>query len=172
MSFRVFVIFAPLFTLLSMQAYAQTATHPGAEKALGRIVLERDFGDNLRFHSREVTTIEENTKVRGLNGLMFMRWKGSDPEMEVVASVQWFEDTSDLLPFYRAQKARTGQGLLTVGDTVIWRTGKHSYLWTDGEHFVVGLGGSPAPPKKMLEAWLALIESNPPDLARVPTASP
>jgi hypothetical protein len=62
--------------------------------------------------------------------------------------------------------------LLAIADTVIWKTGEQSYLWTDGEHFVVGLGGSPAPPREMLEAWLALIESNPPDLAPVPTASP
>ena len=172
MSSRVFFIVAPLFALLSLPGYAQTAPPPGAEKALERIVLERDFGDNLRFHSREVITIAENPKVPGLNGLMFMRWKGAVPATEVVASVQWFEKTSDLLTFYRAEKVRTGQGLLAIGDTVIWRTGEHSYLWTDGEHFVVGLGGSPAPPTEMLEAWLALIESNPPDLARVPAANP
>jgi hypothetical protein len=172
MRFRFFFIFAPLFALLSMHGNAQTAPHPGAKKAMERIVLERDFGDNLKFHSREVITIAENSKVPGLNGLMFMRWKGAAPAMEVVASVQWFEDTSDLLHFYRAEKARTGRGLLPIGDTVIWKTGDNSYLWTDGEHFVVGLGGSPAPPKEMLEAWLALIGSNPPDLARVPVDSP
>jgi len=172
MSFRVLFILAPLFALLSLQGYAQTTPHPGAEKALERIVLERDFGDNLRFHSREVITVAENPKVPGLNGLMFMRWKGATPTIEVVASVQWFEDTSDLLPFYRAEKARTGRGIVPIGDAVIWKTGENSYLWTDGEHFVVGLGGSPAPSKEMLEAWLALIESNPPDLAQMPTASP
>jgi hypothetical protein len=172
MNLRVFIIFAPLFALLPLQGYGQAAPHPGAERALERIVLEQDFGDDLKFYSREVVTIAENPKVRGLNGLMFMRWKGAEPATEVVASVQWFEDTSDLLPFYRAEKARTGRGLLPIADTVIWKTGENSYLWTDGEHFVVGLGGSPAPPLEMLEAWLALVESNPPDLGRVPTAAP
>ena len=69
-------------------------------------------------------------------------------------------------------KRRVPGGGLPIGDTVIWKTDEHSYLWTDGEHFVVGLGGSPALPKEMLEAWLALIESNPPDLARVPSGYP
>ena len=168
----VFFILASLFALTSLQGHAQTAPHPGAEKALARIVLERDFGDDLKFDSREVVTIDENPRVRGLNGLMFMRWKGADTQAKVVASVQWFEETSDLLPFYRAEKARTVRGLLAIGDTVIWKTSENSYLWTDGEHFVVGLGGSPTPPKEMLEAWLALIKSNPPDLARLPTDSP
>lgn len=172
MRFRIFSILAPLFALLSLQGYAQTAPHPGAERAMAGIVLERDFGDNLKFHSREVITIAENREVPGLNGLMFMRWKGATPAMEVIASVQWFEDTSDLLHFYRAEIARAGRGLLPIGDTVIWKTGEHSYLWTDGAHFLIGLGGSPAPPEEMLEAWLALIESSPPDLARMPTDSP
>ena len=99
MRFRFFFIFAPLFALFSMQGCTQTAAHPGAEKAMERIVLERDFGDNLKFHSRKVITIAENPKVPGLNGLMFMRSKGAAPAMEVVASVQWFEDTGDLLHF-------------------------------------------------------------------------
>ena len=172
MNFSVSFILLPLFALLPLQGYAQAAPHPGAEKALERIVLERDFGDNLKFDSREAITIKDNSRVPGLNGLMFVRWKGPDPTIEVVASLQWFEKTSDLLPFYRAQKARVAQGLLAVGDTVIWKIGEDGYLWTDGEHFVVSLGGSPAPPKEMLAAWLALIESNPPDLARVPPASP
>ena len=172
MNLRVFLTFAPLFALFPLQGCAQTTPHPGAEKALERIVLEKDFGDDLKFYSREVVTIAENSKVRGLHGLMFMRWKGAEPATEVVASVQWFEETSDLLSFYRAEKTRTGRGLLPIGDTVIWKTGENSYLWTDGEHFVAGIGGSPAPPLEMLEAWLALVESNPPDLARVPTAAP
>lgn len=172
MNIRVFFIFAPLLALLSLQGYAQIPAHPGAEKALGQIVLEQDFGDDLKFHSREAATFADNPRVPGLNGLIFMRWKGANPATEIVASVQWFEETTDLLPFYRAEKARTARGLLSMGSTVIWKTGEQSYLWTDGEHFVVGLGGSPAPPQAMLEAWLALIESNPPDLAQIPTASP
>lgn len=171
MNLRVFIFVAPLFALLPLQGYAQTEPHPGAERALKRIVLDQDFGDGLKLYSREVVTMAENARVRGLNGLMFMRWKGAEPASEIVASVQWFEETSDLLPFYRAERTRTGRGLLPIGDTVIWKTGENSYLWTDGEHFVVGLGGSPAPPLEMLEAWLALVESNPPDLARVPTAA-
>lgn len=172
MKIRVSFILATLLALLSLQGYAQTAAHPGAEKALEQIVLERDFGDDLKFHSREAATFADNPRVPGLNGLIFMRWKGSNSATEIVASVQWFEETSDLLPFYHAERARSARGLLTIGNTVIWRTGEQSYLWTDGEHFVVGLGGSPAPPQEMLEAWLVLIESNPPDLAQIPTASP
>lgn len=172
MSFRFLSVLAPLLALASVHANAQTAPHPLAEQALERIVLERDFGAELRFHSREVITIEENDKVPGLNGLMFMRWRGTDPATELIASVQWFEKTSDLLSFYRAETSRNAQGLLSVGDTLIWKTGKQSYLWTDGEHFVVGLGGSTAPPKEMLEAWLGLVESKLPDLARVPAAFP
>ena len=169
MNHRVSRIFALLFALLSLRGYAQTTPHPAAEQALEQIVLEQDFGDNLKFHSREAVTFADNSRVRGLNGLMFVRWKGAEPATEIVASVQWFEETSDLLSFYRAERARTGRGLLPIGDTIVWKTGEHSYLWTDGEHFVIGLGGSPAVPQEMLEAWLAMIDSNLPDLARVPT---
>jgi len=101
-----------------------------------------------------------------------MRRKGANPATEVVGSVQWFKKTSDLLLFFRAEKARMQGGLLSIADKVIWKTSEHRYLWTEGENFMVGLGGSPLPPREMLEAWLVLIESNPPDLARVPIASP
>lgn len=144
MNLKAYFVLAPLFAVLPLPGYAQTAAHPGAERALERIVLEQDFGEDLKFYSREVVTFAENPRVQGLNGLMFMRWKGAEPATEVVASVQWFEETSDLLPFYRAGKASQVRGLLPIGDTVIWKTGENSCLWTDGEHFVVGLGGSPA----------------------------
>lgn len=158
-----------LLALLAPQGHAQTSKHPGAEAALARIVLERDFGDGLQFQSREAVTLAENTTVPGLHGLLFMRWTGASPDIEVMASVQWFQNREDLLRFYRAEKKRSTRGLRSIGNTVIWRTGDNSYLWTDGEHFVIGIGGSPAPPDEMLEAWLTLIESHPPDLARLPT---
>ena len=169
MKLRIFFVLAPLLVLSSLQAQSSDSPHLGAAKAMERIVLERDFGDNLRFHSREASTFADNQSVPGLNGLMFMRWKGEDPATEVVASVQWFERTSDLLAFYRAEKARTARGLETVDNTVIWKTSEHSFLWTDGKNFVVGIGGSPKPPPEMLTAWLGLVASNPPDLARVST---
>ena len=169
---RFLTFLAPLIVLSCAQAHAQSAPHPGAEEALERIVLDQDFGDSLMFDSREVTTIASNTAVTGLNGLLFMRWKGTDPAMEVTASVQWFERAEDLLAFYRKEKARTARGLQVVDDAVIWKTSEQSYLWTDGKHFVVGIGGSPAPPEEMLKAWLELIESNLPDLAPVAAASP
>jgi len=163
---------AAALLLLAPAGQAQPTPHPGAERALRGIVLERDFGDNLKFHSREVLTLADNSRVRGLNGLMFVRWKGPDAGTEVVASVQWFENTRELLPFYRAAKSRAELGLVSIDDTVIWKTSESSYLWTDGGHFVVAIGGSPAPSKEMLRAWLALIESRPPDLAKLPSAAP
>lgn len=169
---RLFVCIALVCALFPLQGYAEVAAHPGAEKALARIVLDENFGDDLEFHSKEVVTMAENSRVPGLNGLMFVRWKGADPATEITASVQWFEKTKDLMPFYRTERTRLGRGLLPIGDSVIWKTGENSYLWTDGAHFIVGLSGRPAPPRKMLEAWLALVESHPPDLAPVPTAAP
>lgn len=172
MFMRILFIVATLLAVLSPEVHAQPAPHPDAEKAQERIVLEQDFGRGLELYSRESVTMAENPTVPGLNGLLFMRWRGAEPAAEVVASVQWIEETSDLLEFYRAEKARTQRGLLATGDTVVWKTSESSYLWTDAEHIVVGLGGSPAPSREMLEAWLALIDSNPPDLLRLPTAYP
>lgn len=160
-----------LAVLLSPGVNAQSAPHPGAEKAMERIVLEQDFGDDLKLHSREILSIAENPKTPGLNGLMFMRGKGASPDMEVTASVQWFEKREELLPFYRDSPARHSYSLMPIGDTIIWTDRENTYLWTDREHFVVGLIGSPAPSRKIIEAWLALIDSNPPDLAKLPTTA-
>ncbi|MEM7276922.1 MAG: hypothetical protein AAF385_02260 [Pseudomonadota bacterium] len=172
MILRAFLVLAPLIALPSIYAAAQSSSHPGAEKALAQIVLKKDFSDGLELRSRESVTFLENPRVPGLNGLLFMRWKGADPSVEITASVQWFEKASDLLAFYRTEKARTAHGLRIVGDTVVWKTSEQSYLWTDGEHFVIGLGGSPTPSQEMLLAWLDQIESNPPDLAPVRTVTP
>ena len=88
MHYQVTFILTTLLALISSSAVAQPAKHPEAEKALARIVLKKDFGDDLRFHSREVVTIARNDGVPGLNGLMFVRWKGDNPGTEVMASVQ------------------------------------------------------------------------------------
>lgn len=164
-------LFFALLALTGLNAFAQTTPHLQAELALDGIVLEKSFA-GLVLQSRDAVTMIENPRVPGLNGILFMRWKGADPAKEIMASVQWFENKEDLLAFYRKEKARRRAGLFVVADSVVWKTGESSYLWTDGRHFVVGLGGAPAPPREMLEAWLALIESNPPDLARVPAATP
>jgi hypothetical protein len=138
---------------------AQPPKHPGAEKAMAKIVLEKDFGDDLKFHSRQVVTMAHNDKVPGLNGLMFMRWKGEAPGTEVMASVQWFEETKDLLAFYDQSKKREDYKLGEFDGTKVWKIGEAGYSWTDGEHFLVSLGGSPAPPPEMVKAWLAMIAS-------------
>lgn len=168
----VMILLAALLMPFSALVHAQGSPHPGAEQALARIVLEKDFGDGLKLQSREAVTFATNPQVPGLNGLLFMRWNGADPADQITASVQWFEETSDLLAFYTAERARAAQGLQMVGGTVVWKTSEQSYLWTDGGHFMVSIGGSPAPSKEMLMAWLDLIESNPPDLAPLPSVSP
>lgn len=124
-----------------------------------KIVLKKDFGENLKFHSREVVTMVQNDRVPGLNGLMFMRWKGDDPETEVMASVQWFEKKEDLLKFYASNTKKKDYKLGELDGTSLWVIGEDGYLWTDGQHFLVTLGGSPQPPKDMVKDWLSLIGS-------------
>ena len=131
--------------------------HPGAEEAMAKVVLDKDFGD-LKFRSREVVTIARNDKVPGLNGLMFMKWKGA-PDTEVMASVQWFEKKDDLLKFYAESSKGAVYKLGEFDGTTLWKIGEAGYLWTDGEHFLVSLGGSPAPPEEMVKAWLGMIPS-------------
>ena len=155
--------------LVSLSAVAQGQVpqkHPGAEKAMAKIVLEEDFGDDLKFHSREVVTLAQNDRVPGLNGLMFMRWKGDGAGTEVMASVQWFEKKEDLLAFYAGSKKRKGFKLGEFDGTVLWKVGESGYSWTDGEHFMVSLGGSPPPPPEMVKAWLAMITSKVADLEK------
>lgn len=152
-------ILGTLTVLLSSSAWAQPPKHPGAEKAMAKIVLEKDFGDHLKFHSRQVVTMAHNDKAPGLNGLLFMRWKGDAPGTEVMASVQWFEKKKDLLAFYDQSKKREDYKLGEFDGTKVWRIGEAGYSWTDGEHFLVSLGGSPAPPPEMVKAWLAMIAS-------------
>lgn len=132
--------------------------HAGAEEAMEKIVLEKDFGE-LKFHLREFVTMAQNDRVPGLNGLMFMRWKGDTPGTEVMASVQWFEEKEDLIDFYAKSTKRADHELGKLGDTILWEIGESGYLWTDGEHFLVSLGGSPTPSPEMVNAWLELIAS-------------
>ena len=154
-----FVVTIAIVLVFTSIAIAQPPGHPEAEKALARIVLKKDFGERLKFHSREVVTVSQNDSVPGLNGLMFMRWKGDDPGTEVMASVQWFERKADLLRFYETSKKRASFKLGEVDNVTLWTMGKSAFQWTDGEHFHVGLGGSPDPPPEMLKAWLKLIPS-------------
>ena len=81
-------------------SFAQVEKHPAAEKAMSKIVLTKNYGEKLKFHSRNVVTMARNDKMPGLNGLMFMRWKGDDAKTEIMASVQWLENKEDLLKFY------------------------------------------------------------------------
>lgn len=159
---RLFTILGTLAVLFSPVAFAQQgkpAPHPQAQKAMEKIVLKKDFGENLKFHSRKVVTMLKNDRVPGLNGLMFMRWKGDDPGTEVMASVQWFEEKDDLLKFYAPTTSRKNYKLGELGGTTLWMIGENGYSWTDGEHFLVSLGGSPQPPQEMVEAWLSMIGS-------------
>lgn len=156
-------ILGALSLLTGPHAAAQPAEHPGAEQALAEIVLEQDFGDDLRFRSREVVTLAENDRVPGLNGLMFMRWGGERTDTEITASVQWFEKKENLLAFYEETKKRRYE-LGEFGGTTLWKIGDAGYSWTDGEHFLVSLAGSPAPPPEMVRAWLAMIGSRVADL--------
>lgn len=159
MNHRIAAILATVATLFSTTGFAQPTPHPGAEEAMAKLVLERDFGEGLRFHSREVVTVAQNDAVPGLNGLMFMRWKGDASGTEVTASVQWFEHRDDLLAFYAQATAREDYALGRFADTTVWQIGEAGYAWTDGAHFLVSMAGSPTPPPDMVEAWLAMIES-------------
>ena len=164
----VIVVANAIVLSLTSIAIAQPPSHSKAENALARIVLKKDFDEQLKFHSREVVTISPNNSVPGLNGLMFMRWKGDDPGTEVMASVQWFERKADLLRFYETSKERANFKLGEFEEAALWAMGKSAYQWTDGEHFHVSLGGSPDPPPEMLKAWLKLVPSKVAEVEKQP----
>ncbi len=144
--------------LFAGSAVAQPEKHPEAEKAMAKIVLQKDFGKQLKFHSREVVTVARNDKVPGLNGLMFMYWWG-DAGITIKASVVWFEKKDDLLKFYASTTQGNDYKLGEFNGTRIWKMGKDGYTWTDGEHFMVSLGGPPLPPEEMVKDWLGMIGS-------------
>jgi hypothetical protein len=175
MNTKLLPIFAALTTLFSTGAFAQQgkpAPHPEAEKAMAKIVLEKDFGKDLKFHSREVVTMQQNDRVPGLNGLMFMRWKGDQPGTEIMASVQWFEKKDDLLNFYATTTKREDYKLGEFDGASVWLIGENGYSWTDGEHFLVTLGGDPRPPDEMIKEWLALIGSRVAELEKEAEKNP
>ncbi len=145
--------------LFTGSAIAQPEKHPEAEKAMAKIVLQKDFGKQLKFHSREVVTMAKNDKVPGLNGLMFMRWKGDDPSAGVEATVVWFEKKDDLLKFYVSTTKGNDYKLGEFNGTRIWKIGENGYTWTDGENFLVSLGGAPLPPEEMVKDLLYMIGS-------------
>lgn len=151
------VLIILFFTVLV--AFAQPDSHPAAEEALASIVLEQDFGPELKYTSRDVVTIADNDRVPGLNGLLFMRWQGDDAITEVTASVQWFEQKKDLEAFILQTPQLVNLKQIQFGDTTLWEIKGIGYAWSDGQHFVVSLGGRPIPPDAMVEAWLRLIHS-------------
>lgn len=158
------LILGAVTVLVSSSAMAQPPKHPEAEKALAKIVFEEDFGDGLELHSRQVVTMAENNRVPGLNGLMFIEWEADGPGTGVMASVQWFEKKKDLLAFYVQSHERKDYKLGEFDGTTLWNildedSKKVGYSWTDGEHFLVSLGGNPVPSPKMVKAWLAMIPS-------------
>lgn len=158
---KLLTILGTLAVLFASDASAQPgkpAPHPGAEKAMEKIVLKKDYGEKLKFHSREVVTLLQNDRVPGLNGLMFMSWKGAAGTV-VTASVQWFEKKDDLLKFYASTTKRKDYKLAELDGYSLWMIGENGYSWTDGEHFLVSLGGSPRPPEDMVKDWLSLIGS-------------
>lgn len=164
-------VFAALSVLISSIDAAQPPTHPGAEKALSNIVFENDFDDGLELHSRQVVTVLQNDKVPGLNGLMFIKWKGDDADTFVMASVQWFEKKEDLLAFYAQSLKQKDHKLGKFNETTLWsmldENGQEiGHAWTDGEHLLVTLGGSPSPSPKMVETWLAQIPSKVAEIER------
>ncbi len=161
-----------LTMLFAVSAVAQQKQekHLEADKALAKFIdLEQDFGEKLKFHSREVVTMAVNDKVPGLNGLMFMRWKGDAPNHAVLASVQWFEKKEDLLKFYASSTKQEIYKLGAFEGTSVWKInedGGGGYSWTDGEHILVSLGGAPSPPPEMVKAWLAMIDSKVADIEK------
>jgi len=152
-----------VFILITMgNLLAQTRTslpHPAAAKALEQIVLKKAYGENLQLYSREAITMMHNDSVTGLNGLMFIRWKGSEPGIKIMASMQWFEDKDDLLQFYAETMEENDYRMVEFKDTPLWMTGEKTYMWTDRQHFLVSLGGSPCPPDEMLQGCMQLISS-------------
>lgn len=154
----------------ALPVVAQSDRHAEAEVALEHIVFHHQFA-GLELAHREIITFTENPKVKGMNGLLLMRWRGESASVEVTASVQWFEKTADLLDFYRGSQRPKILGLKSIDKRVVWKTENAGYFWTDSEHFVVGLIGSPPPSEELLKAWLSLVASRLPELAAVPLPS-
>ena len=139
--------------------YAQVEPHPEAERALAEIGLQRDFGEHIKFHTRQIVTMATNERVQGLNGLMFMRGKGSSPESDITVSVQWFKERTGLLDFYVTTVKRPDFKLSEINGVLLWEIGETGVFWTDGEHYLVSLMGSPRITWEILETWLTMIPS-------------
>lgn len=148
--------------LFAASAVAQLEQHFEADKALEKIVLKKDYGEQIKFVSRKFVTMDKNDRVPGLNGLMFLEWTGTEPGTSVKAEVLWFEQTLDLLRFYASETKRENQKLVEFNGTRIWKMSedrREGYVWTDGKHFMVSLAGSPHPPEEMVKDLLAMIGS-------------
>lgn len=148
--------------LISASAVAQAQgpqRHPRAAQALEKAVPEQNFG-KLHLEKHEVVTVRDNRQVPGLNGLMFVYYK-SDGGRQIMLSVQWFEETKDLLAFYESQLKEQIKQLPELKKrefdmNVIWSEGDKAYFWTDRKHFAVGMGGDSIPPE-MAKAYLRRI---------------
>lgn len=144
--------------LIAGKALAQPEEHPEANKAIGKIVLQKNYGE-LKFHSRDFVTMTKNDRVQGLNGLMFLNWFGGAPDTRVSAEVLWFEKKDDLLKFDASKPKGNDSKLEEINGVRIWKMGADGYSWTDGEHFLVSVGGPPSPPEEMVKDLLAMIGS-------------
>ena len=139
--------------------------HPRAAKALERVGLQKNFGE-FQFQKREIITLKENDRVKGLNGLMFAYYKKQPNGPRITLSIQWFEKEEDLLKFYNGNMLKQqGWEKKKVADCVVLSMKGMAYQWTDGEHFTVSMGGAPIPPE-LAKAYLALVPSRVGELAK------
>lgn len=150
--------------LLSASLVAQEkdrADNPQAAEALAAVVQKKDLG-KFQFDKSDMVTMKQNDRVPGLGGLVFAYYK-DDAGSRIMLEILWFEYKDKLLAFYDSQlktqlKQQKELKKSKVEDSVIWGNGDKAYYWTDGEHFVVSMGGAPIPPE-MAKSYLKLVPS-------------
>ncbi len=152
--------------------------HAGAEEAIKKLQLQKDFGDfKLRSHQYKTAVWKPGVSglgVPGQNGLLVVQWINVQQEAAVLAKIRWFEDKEAALAHWKSarplgdtRKERGDLELTKVDDKTLWKLHDTAYLWTDAEHFVVSLVGSHTPPPEMLKALLAEIDSKVDELEQV-----
>jgi len=160
--------------LLWVNAAASEASPPEtppAVKALEHVLLKTDFGA-FKFEKHEIEIPDDSFLTPGLRGILVANYRSAEGE-HISVYVQWFDDRQKLLSYFNTyvdQRAGFFERSQFEGVGIISIHNDSWYLWSDGQQFMVTVGGAPMP-AEMIRQYLQAIPSKVTEIAEARQAN-